>query len=84
MSAPLKNIFILNRGEKNTVEKIEKKDAFGLILQQTHKSSDPIKVAKTLGLIDNMLNKVNIYKIHCNLDPVCAKEIFCGMKGCNL
>ncbi|MBQ5746328.1 MAG: hypothetical protein IIV81_00170, partial [Clostridia bacterium] len=68
ISAPLKALSILHRGEKNRVEKTDKNDAFGMLLQQTYRPNDSVALAKLLPLIDNLAESVALYNIYCNLD----------------
>lgn len=80
-SVSVKNIAILHRGEKNEAVRIDKKSAYGMLLQQTYRPSDPIKLAKVLKLVDMMADSVSLFDVYCTLDPKSAIEIYNAMKG---
>ena len=63
MSVPLKAICILTRGEKNSIVRIDKKEAYAMLLQQVYRPNDPVQMAKTLKLLDRMAENVGLYKI---------------------
>ena len=67
--ADLSAICILNRGETNTIGKIEDaKSVFPYMLQQTFRPKDRENMIKTVELLDNLLEKVNVYELHCNME----------------
>ena len=81
MSVPLKAICILTRGEKNSIVRIDKKEAYAMLLQQVYRPNDPVQMAKTLKLLDKMAENVGLYKLACNMDIEAAKVAYNGMKG---
>ena len=81
MSVPLKAICILTRGEKNSIVRIDKKEAYAMLLQQVYRPNDPVQMAKTLKLLDRMAENVGLYKLVCNMDIEAAKVAYNGMKG---
>ena len=81
ISAPLKVISILNRGEENKVFKIDKNKAFGMLLQQTYRPEGVENMTRLLPLIDTLADNVNLFNIYCNMEESTAVEIFNGMKG---
>ena len=80
ISAPLKALCILERGEKNEIERVDVKDVLPLVLQQTNRVSDPQKFMKTLELVERMLKNVPVYRLKCNMDPEAAKVAYEGMQ----
>ncbi len=80
ISVPLKALCILERGEKNEIEKVESKDVLPMILQQTNRMSDPQKFLKTLDLVEKMLKLIPVYRLKCNMDPEAAKVAYEGMQ----
>ena len=78
---PLKAICILTRGEKNSIVSVSKSEIYAMLLQQTYRPNDPVKMAKTLSLIDRMAEKVKLYKLSCNMDIEAAKVAYNAMKG---
>ena len=81
MSVPLKAICILTRGEKNSIVRIDKKEAYAMLLQQVYRPNDPVQMAKTLKLLDRMAENVGLYKLACNMDIEAAKVAYNAMKG---
>ncbi len=81
ISVPLKCICILERAEQNTIKEISKSDAYVLLLQQTYRPSDSIKMAKTLTLADKMAESVRLYRLGCNMNIEAAQVAYHKMKG---
>lgn len=81
MSVPLKAICILTRGEKNTIVRIDKSEAYAMLLQQVYRPQDPLQMAKTLKLVDKLAASVELYKLACNMDIEAAEVAYNGMKG---
>ena len=79
-SVPVKAICILTRDTTNHIEKISPQKAFSVLFQQTYRSKDPAKLAKTVDLIIRMTEKVSLYRLGCNMDPEAAKVSYEGMK----
>lgn len=78
---PLKAICILQRGNTNTISKIDKKDAYTILLQQVNRPvGDVSAMNKTLELIDALGNCVEFYSLHCTMDITAAKVAYEGMK----
>lgn len=81
MSVPLKALCILTRGEKNSIVRIEKSDAYAMLLQQVYRPIKTLQMAKTLRLIDELAVNVELYRLTCNMDIEAAEVAFNGMKG---
>lgn len=81
MSVPLKAICILTRGEKNSIVRIDKSEAYAMLLQQVYRPIKTLQMAKTLRLIDEMSEKVELYRLACNMDIEAAEVAYNGMKG---
>lgn len=79
-SVPVKAICILTRDTVNHIEKIRPEDAFSVLFQQTYRSKDPVKLAKTIDLIIRMTGIVSLYRLGCNMDPEAAVVSYEGMK----
>lgn len=78
---PLKAICILQRGDTNTISKIDKKDAYTMLLQQVNRPvGDVSAMNQTLELIDALSNCVEFYSLHCTMDITAAKVAYEGMK----
>lgn len=85
ISAPLKAICFVCRGEENKIEPVSPRELYALLLQQTYAPRDPRMMAMTLGLVDRLSKGVALYRLTCNLDPQAAEiacsGIFCDMRN---
>ena len=80
-SVPLKAICILTRGENNSIVRIDKSEAYAMLLQQVYRPQVPVQMAKTLKLVDRMAASVELYKLACNMDIEAAEIAYNTMKG---
>ena len=78
-SAPLRALCILERGEKNEIHPVTSAEAMPMLLQQCNRTADPAKAIHTLDLIGTLAESVNLYRLHCNMDPEAAKVAFEAM-----
>ncbi len=73
MRTKLQHICFIERSETNFVEKLNKKDAVNLILNQVYMPKDPMALMNTMQLIDCLLSSCNLWKIHCNMEMEAAE-----------
>ena len=78
---PLKGLCILTRAETNHIEKLTAAQAMPMLLQQSHRSPDPVAMSKLLRLLEKMSQKTGLYRLGCNLDPNAAMVAYEGMNG---
>ena len=78
-SAPLKAICILERGEKNSIEKCEKMAFVGEIFSQIYRPSEAFLMKRTLELAGELLSLASIYRLRCNMESEAARISFFGM-----
>jgi len=77
ISAPLKAIVFLSRGEENTYKKIDDKNARYLnLISQIYLPYDKAKRAKALNIADEIIKKVTLYEIYVNKDISAAKMTY--------
>ena len=81
IAVPLKAICILERAEKNTICRIDKSEAYPMLLQQVYRPADETSFKKTLTLIDRMTEKVKLYTLGCNMKVKAAEVAYNAMKG---
>ena len=81
ISVPLKAICILTRGEKNSIVRIDKSEAYAMLLQQVYRPQDPLQMAKTLKLVDRLAANTELYRLACNMDIEAAEVAYNAMKG---
>ena len=79
IAVPLKAICILTRASENSIVKITKAEAYTMLLQQAYRPNDIFALQKTLTLVDNMAEKVELYRLGCNMDIEAAKVAYEGM-----
>lgn len=66
---PIKHICFIERATDNFVEKIGKTDVVERILNQVYiPLTNPLATAKTLELVDRLLESTELWIIHCNMD----------------
>ena len=76
---PLKGLCILTRAPENTIRPISTMEAIPMLLQQSHRPSNPASVAKLLKLLEKMSKNTGLYCLGCNMDPEAAKVAYEGM-----
>lgn len=81
MSAPLKAICILERGEENSITRIDPGRAVAMLLQQSSRPRNPGTMPKYLELMDRLAKNVVFYRLRCNMDPEAARVAFAAMSG---
>ncbi len=81
MSVPLKAVCILTRGEENSIVRIDKPEAYAMLLQQVYRPQDPLQMAKTLKLVDKLAASTELYRLACNMDIEAAEVAYNAMKG---
>lgn len=80
ISVPLKAICILTRGEENSIVRIDKSEAYPMLVQQVYRPQNSMQLMKTLDLVDTMAESVKLYKLVCNMEIEAAKIAFEGMQ----
>lgn len=77
---PLKAICILNRGNENKIDSIDKKDAYTMLMQQVNRPvGDVFAMTKTLNLVDQLSESVDFYSMYCKMDIDAARVAYEGM-----
>lgn len=80
IAVPLKAICILNRGEQNHIQTITCKEAYSMLLQQTHRPTSAQGLSKTMQLLDKLSSKTKLYSLHCNMQLEAARIAYEGMQ----
>ena len=77
ISAPLKAILFLNRGETNSFRKIEnKQEIYIKMLSQIYLPKEKSKREKALNIADKLLKNINFYEINVTKDIESAKMTY--------
>lgn len=79
ISVPLKAVCLLERSEKNRIQKIGRGEAYPMLLQQAYRPDDAAAMRQTLALLDRM--DVAFYRLGCNMDISAAELAHNTMKG---
>lgn len=77
---PLQGLCVLERGEKNYIETIPPEQALFAILNQTCRPVDEGRMDKLLTILDLLISKMPVYKLHCNMELEAAEVSYNGMK----
>ena len=78
-SAPLRAIALLERGERNSIEPMQKAEAFLVLIQQAFASRDPAIMQRITVLEKRILDCVDVYRLRCNMEPEAARIAYEGM-----
>lgn len=70
---PIAAICEIRRGEQNAIERLKPKDMLMVVLNQTLRPEEFSDMEKYLSLIDDMLRKVRLYRLHCNISVQAAQ-----------
>ena len=73
---PLTGICILERGEANSVTPICAQEALPMILQQSYR---PKNLMKLLEMVEKLTVSTKFYRLKCNMDPEAAVVAYNGM-----
>lgn len=76
---PLKGIAILERGQRSECTRMEPSAALPLLLQQSYRPAQSADLSKTLLLLEQVMKKVNIYRLKCTITAKAAKVAYEGM-----
>lgn len=69
---PLQAIAFLKRGETNEIHRISSLSAIERILSQTVRSSDKNTMVKLLDHLEQIVQRIPVYELSCNMDPEAA------------
>lgn len=81
ISAPLRAICILHRGEENCIHKMDKQDALFMLLQQSHRPGNAVNMLHYMDLLDKLAKLVDFYHLECNMNPEAALLSYEVMSG---
>ena len=84
ISAPLRAICILERGDVNKIERIPASKALKMLIQQSSRPSNPALMGKYMELIDGISRGVTFYRLECNMELEAARVAYEAMSGVSL
>lgn len=79
ISVPLKAICILERGEKNEIEKLTLDDAYTMLLQQSFRPENPMGMMMVMQMLTKLAENIGLYRLKCNMDPEASRVAYEGM-----
>ncbi len=74
--APLTDICVIERGEKNETFPISVEEGAIELMQQVHTPEDPVQLVKTMQLVDRIAKQCRFWKIRCNMDIEAAEVAY--------
>ncbi len=78
---PVAGIAVVVRDPDNWIEPYGGVDAITEILRQSNRPRDMHYRKKLLSLLDQLISKVPVWKLHCNMDPEAARVSYEAMSG---
>jgi hypothetical protein len=79
IKVPLKAICILERGQENSIVKIEPQDGLHMLLQQSNRPNGVKMLGTFLEMIDTIAKCVPLFRMCCNMDPKAAVMAYHAM-----
>ena len=76
---PLDNLVILERGVSNSIEPIDGAAALPLLLQQSYRPASPMTLVKVLNLLEQTIQKTNLYRLKCTISDEAVEVAYRGM-----
>ncbi len=80
MTAPIRGICILERAQQNWIKKITPQEGLHTMLTQTMRPKNASGMQKMLGILDDLLRTVPLYRLGCNMEPEAAEVAYNGMQ----
>lgn len=78
---PLKAICILERAEQNAITSMDAAEALPMLMQQSFRTGTPGGTVLLFDILDKLTERVQLYRLGCNMDPQAAAVAYEGMKG---
>lgn len=79
VAVPLTGLCILTRNTSNHIERISKKDAYPMLVQQSYRPQSTLAMIQTLTLLDKLAASTPLYRLGCNMDLDAARVAYEGM-----
>ncbi len=81
LKSPLTDICLIERSNINKTEPMNKEEGIMLLMQQVYMPFDSVMRMKTIELIYRIAEKVNFWKIKCNMDIEAAETSYKAIFG---
>lgn len=79
VSAPLRHICFLERGEQNKIYPADCADVYTRLLRFTFRPDSPLETMAMLGTVEKIAGSVRFWDLACNMDPEAATVSYEGM-----
>ena len=79
LSAPLRAVCLLERGEDDHIEPIGVQEAWPALWRQSYRPAEPEKLRRTLAMTGLLAERVRLYRLRCTLDIRAARLAFEAM-----
>ncbi len=76
----LKGISILAQSPENKIERVSSAQAMPVLMEQTLRPENPADMMSLFDMLDNLLKKVPVYKLYCNISEDAVKLSYGTMK----
>ena len=81
IDVPLKAICVLERGEQNEIQRISASEVVPMLIQQSNRPQRPALLPKYLDILESISQKIDFYRMKCNMDPEAAQIAYQTMSG---
>ena len=78
---PLGGICLVQRGTENRIRRIQPARCLNLLLQQIYMPKDPGARTATFGLVDQVLGRVPVYLLECDISEEAVETSFPALTG---
>lgn len=73
--------FVDEHGVENSCGRVDPQEVLPVLMRQTYIPSDPLAVAGTLGLLDELLRAVPVYRLTCTVSEAAVRASAAAMLG---
>lgn len=80
-SVPLAGICFVQRGDRNSIRKIEASECLPLLFKQVYLPCDPLAAGLTLELVDALIRNVPLYILTCDISEEAVRCSFEALTG---
>ncbi len=81
LMVPLKGICFLQRADSNEIRSLNPREGYAKLLSHSYRPRLAEQAVKTLRLVEEIVQRVPLYELNCNMDPSAAQVALDGMEG---
>lgn len=79
ISAPLAAVCIIKQSAKNTITRVESKDAINHLMRQIYLPHNPSALSKTLSLLGSLIENTPVYMLECDISSQAFETSFSAL-----